>query len=655
MRLKRSFLLALTTFLALQISAQEYSTDWGEISRDELEMTSYEKDPDAEAVVIYDLGESKFQREENAFVVMFTRNTRIKILTEAGLDYAEIEIPIYQEQGNYERVTEIKGVTYNMVDGRREITELDPDDSFKEKVNEYWAVQKFVLPNVKPGSVIEYSYQVRTLNKFNLRDWEFQRRIPTVYSEYTVWMVPFYSYTYIMQGANKFDVQRSWEDDGLKQQYGSTEFNYMVHTYGMKDIPAFRDEEYITSYNDYIMKLDFQLSKVYNTNGLGFDYMTTWEDMVDEYLKDPDFGKYVKKSRREFDDVIGEDRLGGLSDSAKISTIVGLVKSNIDWDGFYGKVVDCRPTELIKRKSGSVAEINLFLTGLLQEAGLEAHPVMLSTRSHGKIRLNYPFSHFFNYVIAAVKTEAGYVLADATSPMTADYRIPYRCINDRGLICRKQDPGWLNLGFNQSSDLNYTFKMEVDPAETKVEVGVLATEYQAYNLRTSYGDDHEELLEKLEEDYSNAEISDLAIINADDANEPYGYEYKLSGGTEQLNDKIYVAPFLSVPESENPFKQQKRNLPIDMVYPRLKRFHSEITIPDGYHAEYLPDPIKVLNEDFSMEYIISQDDNQVNIDFYYVFHKPVYPAQSYFTLKFYYNELIKKANDKIVLVKSVKP
>jgi len=654
--MKTPVLLLLIQLLILPLAAQEYSTTMGNISKDELEMETYENDPEAEAVVVYDLGNSKVQREENQFVVMFTRKTRIKILSEAGLDYAEVEIPVYQDRGNYERIMDLEGTTYNYNDGKLEQVELDPSDSYKEKINEYWAVEKFVMPGVKVGSVIEYTYRLRTENMFNLRDWEFQRRIPTIYSEYTVRMVPFYSYTYIMQGASQFDKQESYEDDGVRQQFGPTEYQYMVHTYGMKDIPAFRDEEYITSINDYIMKLDFQLSKVYNVNGLGFDYMTTWEDMVKEYLKDPDFGKYMKKSGKQLKKFVGDKLPDGLSDSAKINLITGLVKSQVDWDGMYSRAADCTPAQLLNRRSGNVVEINLFLTGLLKAAGLEAYPVMISTRDHGKIRLNYPFSHFFNYVIAAVKTGDGsYILADATSPRCANNRIPTRCINDKGLIFRKDDPGWVSLAFSLISEVNYNFGVSLTPSELQASVGVKATEYEAYQLRNSYGDDTDEITEELVESYENAEVEGVEITNAWDTDEPYTYSYNLRGTPEQLNNKLYIDPFPGHTVTENPFKQQKRTMPIDLVYPRKKSYHSEITIPEGYAVEYKPDPIKILNKDFSMEYEIHEEGNKIEVDFFYVFHNSVYPANDYFTLKFYYNELIKKANDKIVLLEAVQP
>ncbi len=83
---------------------------------------------------------------------------------------------------------------------------MDNSTIFEEKVNDHWRVKKFALPDVKEGSVIEYKYKIISPYFFNLHDWDFQQRIPVIYSEYTTAMIPFYEYTYIFQGASKFDV-----------------------------------------------------------------------------------------------------------------------------------------------------------------------------------------------------------------------------------------------------------------------------------------------------------------------------------------------------------------------------------------------------------------------------------------------------------------
>ena len=73
----------------------------------------------------------------------------------------------------------------------------------------------------------------------------------------------------------------------------------------MKNVPAFNSEEFISSINDYIIKIDFQLSKIHTTSGVSIDVITTWEELSKELLTHQDFGKYINKSKRLASHLIG--------------------------------------------------------------------------------------------------------------------------------------------------------------------------------------------------------------------------------------------------------------------------------------------------------------------------------------------------------------
>lgn len=153
---------------------------------------------------------------------------------------------------------------------------LDLANCHVEKINESWNQTKFAMPNVKPGSVIEYKYKIRSDYVFNLRDWEFQWKIPVLSSKYIVKMIPFYQYSWLLQKASKFDSQTSKVDQGLEQNFGGAKYHDVISEYEMKNLPAFKDEEFITTSDDYIIKLDFQLSKVTQITGISQNVMTTF-------------------------------------------------------------------------------------------------------------------------------------------------------------------------------------------------------------------------------------------------------------------------------------------------------------------------------------------------------------------------------------------
>ena len=103
-------LLFLSSSLAF---SQPKSTKFGKVADDLVRMKTYEKDPDAEAVVTYDYGQAFIPVGGNKWAIEYVFHRRVKILSEAGLSYADFEIPFYAKSGK-ESVFKIKGITHNI-------------------------------------------------------------------------------------------------------------------------------------------------------------------------------------------------------------------------------------------------------------------------------------------------------------------------------------------------------------------------------------------------------------------------------------------------------------------------------------------------------------------------------------------------------------
>ncbi len=191
-------------------SQADYTQEAGKVTQYEMSMTEYEKDKDAEALVIYDLGKYYFQGDNTrGFLLRMEKRIKIKILKQAGVKYANFEIPYYMEGMDWENIEDIQATTYNFEDGQLKKTELINKNIFEEKINENLQVKKIALDDVREGSVIEFSYKVSTPYFFNMRKWDFQGSIPVIQSQLKYRAMPYYEYTYILKGANKLDEMTS--------------------------------------------------------------------------------------------------------------------------------------------------------------------------------------------------------------------------------------------------------------------------------------------------------------------------------------------------------------------------------------------------------------------------------------------------------------
>lgn len=637
------------TFAATIVFSQNFTKQYGKIGKDEIELKSYALDKDAEAVVLFDMAESYFIRNDNSFDVVFERTTRIKILSEAGIKWAEVEIPFYQEGEIYEKVTDVEAVAYNFENGQLTKSEFNASNMFEEKINNSWNVKKFAVPNVKEGTIIEFRYKIYSQYIFNFRDWEFQWKIPVVYSEYIAKMIPFYEYTFILQGANRFDVYESYEDKGLPRYFGSSgaysenSYHDMVYKFGMKNVPAFGDEEFISSINDYIIKLDFQLSVVHNFDGSDYKVITTWDDLKKKLLKHSEFGKYIAKSEKLSSKLLNVQEIAQKSENEKFNFVLDYVKHNYNWNNFNDKFASKSPKEFVDDKVGNCADLNLFTIGLLNSVGIESHPLIISTRNHGKVYVDYPFSHFFNYVIIAAKVDGKMLLADATEILNMNNRIPTRCINDKGLLVKKDQTEWINLNCSFTSSLSTFMQIKLNEHDMAVDLYLTGTEYDALDMRKNKPEFNETY---------NVIDSTIQIKNQKDITKPYKLKYSFSAKTEGLNGKIYVSPFLNEVLSDNPLKQEERKYPIDMIYPIRRSFSCTLLNPEGYQLEYAPKNLNISNELFDLSYSVGKSNDKVVIVFGYYFKKPSYSPNEYSKIKAYFDEIIKKGNDKLVFVKN---
>lgn len=646
-----SSIVVLSFFLTVLLPAQNFSNEFGKVGFEEVNYNAYPQDKTAEAVVLFDIGQSYFSRVENGFDVIFERTTRIKVFKEAGIKWANVEIPYYQEGDIFEQIEEIEGWTYNFEDGELSKVKLDVATCHDEKLNKYWIQKKFALPNVKEGSIIEYHYKIRSQYHFNLRDWEFQWKIPVIFSKYEVKMIPFYQYTWLLQGASKFDSNKSYVSNGMEQQFGPTNFKEMVHEYVMKDIPAFKDEEYISNEEDYIIKLDFQLSKVIQLNGSEQNILTTWPEMTKDLIKDENFGGYLRKSEKIASKIFNMERLSLETSQVKFDSIMNYVKSNYSWNKTNGKLAYKSLKTFMNDKNGNAAEVNLFTLGLLNAAGVKATPVIISTRENGKIKYDYPFNHFFNFVVILADIDGKMVLADATENLTLNNRIPEKCINDRGLIVQKDSIHWVSLQTKVPSNIRTKISINLSESSQNAEIETSSTEYDALDFRKDYGANTGSIQKYLIQKGYSIVDSSIVVKNHTNIKEPYILKYDVEDKPEIINEKMYISPFLHETMMENPLKQTTRTYPIDMIYPTKRSCFSQINIPEGYKVDFLPANTRIKNDQFEMDYIISSDEQKINVSLVYYFKQSVYQPDEYTKMKYYFNEIVNKGYEKVVFSK----
>ncbi|MBS2098563.1 DUF3857 domain-containing protein [Carboxylicivirga linearis] len=633
-------------------NAQNRSEKFGVLNPDDLRLKECPFEKEAPAVILFDYGVSQFIQEEGSgFIVNFKRHTRIKIFNEGGYDEGEIVIPLYISEHNREKVRDIKGFTYNFKDAKMEKTPLNIEQVYEEKISQYVYLKKFAMPKVTDGSIIEFTYTIDSPYHVHFRDWEFQNDIPTMYSQYSAAMIPFYSYRYRIQGVGNLDHFNQFEQKGIDRHFGGIIFRDYVYEFGLKNIPSFQDESFISSRTDYIKKLDFQLVEINHPGGYKQKFMDTWPKLANDLLDMDDFGRYIKKSTKWA--AKNASQFSSLPESERSNAILNMVKSNYKWNRYEGKFAQKSFKDFQNELSGNIANINLLTIGILRANNIEAEPVIISTRDHGKVNTDFPYSDFFNYVLILAKVDNSYQLLDATQGFCPNQLIPEECINGQGFVVSEDSENWITIDNNAPSleKTNLQYSINLDNFTIEGQCNKTSTGYIAIDQRRSYYSNQDKFKKKYES-LGLSEDDDITVDNLMDEEKPFEFSFTFNQNIDVIDDQIILHPFAHFPIKENPFKQEKRMLPVDMVNKKAYRYSALIDIPLGYTIDVLPEKQTIQKEDLMLTFLSQKmDNNKIRIYASYNFNKSTYPAKSYDELKQFMTKVTQILNSKIVLIK----
>lgn len=660
--------LILALIFPVLVFAQEY--ELGKVTIQELNQKQHPTDTSAVAAILFNRGKTYFDFIENSHFVLVTEvEVKIKVYKKEGLNWANKEVNYYIGGTNDESVIINKATTYNLVNGKIEKTKLDGEGEFKENLNKFWASKKFTMPNVKEGSIIEYKYTIKSPYFSNLQDWKFQQIIPVEYSEYKTIIPEYYSYNFFSRGnialnpkkETKYRTVDILDSSAYSQRAGSmreanrVSLSENITTINAKNVPALIEEDYTNNIENYLSSIQYQLASIQYPGEMIKVFSETWEDVAKNINENSSFGEELKKDNYFESDYINLISGKELNNDGKITAIYNHVKNHYKWNETFGIYTDDGVNKAYKEKVGNVAEINFTLIAMLRKAGFSAHPILLTTRSQ-PINL-YPTNTAFNYVICGVEIGDKTIFLDATDKNLKQDVLPTRALNYVGRLVRQN-------GTSIAVDLSPTIHSKnavmifasIDNQTIKGNIKETMTENRAYNFRDKNGGISEDTyLENIEKNMPGFEISEYKIENKKIAEEPVKEDYYFTSTNEieVINDKLFFKPLLFFAIDENPFKQNKRDYPIDFKYPMYDSYTITYNLPQGYVVESMPEKMNIATENnfATFSFLTGVVGNKVQIVCNFYINSSLIPSDYYDSLKGFFNEVYLKMNEKIVLKK----
>jgi len=651
--LGRSFLLASLSLLCVSGSAQ-----WTAPTPEELSMTSQSEVPGAAAVYLF--------REEitDDNLHYWSKYVRLKVLTEAGKEYANVELTQYQDRdsGGY-TVADIKGRTIHP-DGTIIPFTGKPFERLIEKAEGYKKIAKiFTLPGVEVGSIIEYRYELRyDRDRFIAPSWFVQSELYSRKAHYLWKPTDEHLLTRDERGGHLtsavgwtpvlptgFEVKQSREKGG-----GQATVELNIH-----DVPPSPDEEYMPPLGSLTYRVLFYYSPYRTADDYWKNEGMRWSRLSDNFIGP---GPKVRDAVKEL--TVGldtpEQKLSKL-----YATVMRLDNTSYSRDrsaaeeqaqGGTAKSTD----DIWERKRGNDDQIAELFVAMARAAGMKAYVMEVVNRDRNLFIRAYPSFSQFDDMIAIVNIDGKERYFDPGERFCPFGHLAWKHAQVEGL--RQVDDG---IDFGLTPDEPYTASRTQRVAELTLNergeaagtiqmtwTGAPALNWRQRSLRgdrISLNHDLREAVERLMPAGLDAKV--VTVENLEDYEKPLTVSYQVKGAIGTATGKRLLIPGDLFERNATPtFPHEKRQTAVYFDYPNIVQDAIRISFSSTFTVESIPPVDKFLFETFAFYSLAAESTpNTITVHRQLQLGNILYKQDEYPKLRAFYSKLEAEDQEPAVL------
>ncbi|MES2064434.1 MAG: DUF3857 domain-containing protein [Bacteroidota bacterium] len=620
---------------------QSLTQPFGKIDIADLTSKTCDFEKDANAEVLFHKGNVYIDAN---YSIVTEIHKRVKIFNDNGKAYANVRIE-YFSGDRAEYISHIQAQTINLTNGVAEIIKVDKKQIFTELVDNYRSAVVISFPNVKPGSVIEYKYNLTCNNLGDFPDWYFQTGIPTRYSQLTTSIPDMLYYKNLESIRQPYAVNKTNSDASI--------------TKALKNIPSIPDEPFMSSLGDNCQRILFQLVSIKQMGRVRQNISNSWTKVGETLMESDYFGNQLDHK------VTGEEALitkakSLKTDDEKIAYLFNEVKNAMRWSEQYNKFSYDGTAKAWEKKIGNSGEINMILYHLLKKSGVSVYPMITSTRKNGRVNPTYPNYYQFNSTAAFVPVDSThYYVLDASNKYNIYNEVPADLLNSFGFYMAK-NRSLYDVQFLQNT--NPIRQVVQINAEIKADGKMTGTAevsnfgYNRVDAITRYKKDGEKkFIEYLRNDDNNLKISSIKFESMDIDTLPLthrvNFDMELTGSD---GNYIYFSPNILSSAKNNPFLSENRSTDIDFGYLSNYSINCIFKLPAGYKVDVLPKSISMTTPDKSIVFkrVAVEQDGAIAIRFYIDQRKSIYFKENYPEIHEFFKRMYEMLNEQIVLKKS---
>lgn len=612
-----------------------------------VQMQRHPKDSTASAAILHEEMNVYYKLTSSAEIWQYTDITkRIKVLSSDGSKYADVNITLYSP-GSHRTVAErIDACAMNIEDGKVVKSVIKKDLIFREKLGEDATSVKFTIPNVKVGTVIDYSYTVKSSMLTDIPTHVFQHEIPCDYSKVEYRIPDFLIFNVDLTNSVNIATEKSQSAETYRIGNGSTILRENIVEAAAVDIPAIRMEPHVWNHLNYISKISLELLATQFPGDYYRKITSTWES-VNEILKKSKFSDHIRMSNP-----LKEETAAAIANASeeqeKIKAILKLLHTRIKWDGNYS-LVSSSPKAALSKGSGNSADINCILNSMLAGAGFKTQFMLLNPNRYTKL-VKPTLDHINHFIIQVTLSNGETCYVDGTSVYSDINILPPEIMVDRAHMYGDNSYEFTDLT-RLTKNIQRTTATGTLTPDGQLQLNIKETyrNMDAFmeNIAMDKYNSEDEYLEKLEDELQ----SEISEYTTNRSNTQIERSYQYTKSPNSTDGYIYLDALLSTALTKNPFSATERKFPIEFKYGTTKQIAYSIKLPEGYTVEDLPASIaaQACKGGMTARFTVSYTGETLTGSLTFNMDRISYAATEYAELQKFFDVLTELSNKQIII------
>ena len=649
---------ALLSLLTLILAPTAIRAQWTPPTPDELKMTSVAEVPDAPAVVLY---REELTDDDNH---MRSRYFRIKVLTDAGKKYGDVQIQFdRRSDGNGYSVSEIAGRTIQP-DGTIVPFSGKPYDKVleKDKTNQYTA-KVFSMPAVQVGSILEYRYKLRWEdNIFWSPEWDIQTDL-LLRRGHFVWKPTDKELLHSSRGHESTTSLLTWHSalpPGVKVVNTLLPNQRRIFTVDINDVLPLGVEEYMPPVLTAMYHVYFYYSPYRTPQEFWSTEGKYWSGEANKFMGNSSFVR----------DTANAAVAGVASDDEKAQKLYSLTstlentdytrKRNLTEEQRLGLKETRSAEDVLRKKRGSSDQIAMTYVALARAAGLNSSLMIVTDRTYRITDLNWLNFRQLSDELAVVNTGGKEHFLDPGTPCTPYDHLDWTHSSSGGIRQQGKDTEIKTTPPETYKYSRTTRIADVKLDETGSMSGTVNMTFQgspAVKLRQiAFRSDEAELREDLKKRLEammpgGSEVEVRTLEGLKDPNAVLKVSFQVKGNMGRAVGSRVVLPVdLFVADRPPAFPHEKRDQAVYFQYPEMTQDATRITFPSSFSVESAPAEERVPLKDVAAYAIRSKiSGNSVTVWRDFSMGEFYFPLADFPNLRTFYATLERKDHSSVVL------